>query len=46
MSGHSIKEKQYEDDINYPNVEAGVVGVSSQFSAEAEKRLVWKIDLM
>ncbi|CAI7634529.1 unnamed protein product [Penicillium bialowiezense] len=46
MSGHSIKEKQHEDDINYPNVEAGVVGVSSQFSAEAEKRLVWKIDLM
>lgn len=46
MSVHSIKEKNYEDDINHPNIEVGALGPSYSFSASAEKKLVWKIDLM
>ncbi|KAK9848265.1 hypothetical protein MYU51_016839 [Penicillium brevicompactum] len=46
MSVQSIKEKNDADDLNPPNIEVGALGSSYQFSPSAEKRLVWKIDLM
>jgi hypothetical protein len=40
------KNARFDDKVDGHNVEIGAIEPSFQFSPSAEKRLVWKIDLM
>ncbi|CAG7950463.1 unnamed protein product [Penicillium salamii] len=47
MDSHSPKRnKERKENIDHQNIENGTLESSFEFSATAEKRLVWKIDLM
>ncbi|CAG8224764.1 unnamed protein product [Penicillium salamii] len=47
MDSHSSKmDKEGNGNIDHQNIENGALESSFEFSAAAEKRLVWKIDLM